>query len=161
MEKKIPKKNYITLLLLSVITIITTFSLMNKYKYKFFEKRVSFVLEIKENELHDYITEGHEVIIYMSNSKNKKLNNLEKDLEKYTIDKGLKDEYLYLDLSQVNNKFYDDFYITYLNESYNGNFKITDPTLVLINDGKIRDYLNNIENIEQIEKFFTNSGVFE
>lgn len=160
MEKKIPKKNYIIILLIFIFTILLTLFLMNKYNINNNES-LSFVSEIKDNELNNYITERQEVIIYMSSSNNKNNYELEKELEKYTKEKNLKDKYIYLDLSNVNSNFYNEFYINYINESYTGNFKIQEPSMIIIRDGKVESYLNKINNINQIKLFFEKNEVLE
>lgn len=161
MEKKIPKKNYVIVILISVFTILLTFFLMNKYNNNKSVESITFVSEIKENELNNYVTERQEVIIYMSSSNNENIKELEEDLEKYTKKKNLKDEYVYLDLSKVDSNFYNEFYINYLNESYSGKFKIEEPSIVIIRNGKLESYLNNINSINQIKLFFEKNGVLE
>ena len=96
MEKKIPIKNYFIVVLIAILTISLTFCLMITYNNK--EKNtLSFVSQVKENELDSYITERQEVVIYMASSNNKNIKELEKDLKKYTEEKNLKDFYVYLD----------------------------------------------------------------
>ena len=100
--RKIPRKNYIYVLVLSFFTIALTFYLSTLYNNnKMSENKMSFVSEIKENELKNYLEETHEAIIYMSESKNKNNYNLEQELEKYTKAYNLEDKYVYLDLSLV------------------------------------------------------------
>ena len=161
MEKKIPKKNYIIVALISIFTILLTLFLMNKYNSNKTSENITFVSEIKENELNNYVTERQEVIIYMSSSTNENIKELENDLEKYTKKKNLKDGYVYLDLSKVDSNFYNEFYINYLNESYTGKFKIEEPSLIIIRNGKVESYLNKINNINQIKLFFEKNGVLE
>ena len=162
MERKIPKKNYILVLILSIFTTGLTFFLMNTYNNnKVNDKRINFISEIKENELKSYITERSETVIYMSLSNNDQNEQLEQQLKEYTLKNNLEEKYIYLDLSTVDTTFYNSFYINYINESYTGNFEIKDPTLVFIKDGKVLNYINNINNIEEVEKFFLESGILE
>lgn len=162
MKRKIPKKNYILVLLLSLSTIILTFILVNTYNNnKVSNKRINFISEIKENELKNYITETDEAIVYMSKSNNEKNNLLEEELKEYTLKQNLEDKYVYLDLSLVDNNFYNDFYLNYIKESYTGNFEIKEPTMVIINKGKVKTYINNIDKLEEIKDFFVNNGVVE
>jgi hypothetical protein len=158
--RKIPKKNYLYVAILSIFTIMLTFYLVNLYNNNT-DKRISFVSEIKENELKSYTTETHEAIIYMSSKNNKSIEQFENDLEKYTLENNLEDKYVYLDLSLVNNNFYNEFYINYINESDIGNFKIIEPTIVLIKNGKVISYKNNLNNIEEIDAFFEDNEVLE
>lgn len=161
MKRKIPKKNYIILIILSLITLLLTFFLVNKYKDDFYDNKIKFVSEIKENEINDYAREGHEIIIYMSNSKNRKLRKLEKDLKKYTEQNDLKEKFVYLDLYTVSNNFNNEFYVKFINESYNGSFEIKDPTIVIIDNEKVKTFTNDIKNIDDIKEFFNNNGVLE
>lgn len=157
--KIIPKKNYIIVIFILIFTYILTFYLMNNYKSN--NNLLSFVSEIKYNEISDYITENQEVVIYMSLSNNKITKDLEKELEKLTIKKNLKNKYLYLNLNKANNNFYNEFYVNYIDEAREKEFEIKAPTIVLIENGRMTNYLNNINNIEQIEEFFKKTGVIE
>ncbi len=160
--KKIPKKNYIYVTILSFFTIILTFYLSNLYLVnKRSENKISFVSEIKENELKSYLDETHEIIIYMSESKNKENDKLEEELKKYTQKNNLEDKYLYLDLSMVSSNFYNEFYVNYINEAYKGNFEIKDPTIIYIKNKKVESYNNNIKDINDVKKFFYENEVIE
>lgn len=160
--KKIPKKNYIYVTILSLFTIILTFYLSNLYLVnKRSENKISFVSEIKENELKSYLDETHEIIIYMSESKNKANDKLEEELKKYTQKNNLEDKYLYLDLSMVSSNFYNEFYVNYINEAYKENFEIKDPTIIYIKNKKVESYNNNIKDIKDIKKFFYENEVIE
>lgn len=160
MEKKIPIKNYFIVVLLIILTVSLTFYLMMTYNNKD-NKSLSFVSQVKENELDSYITERQEVIIYMSSSNNKDTKGFENELKKYTEDKNLKDLYVYLDLNDVSSNFYNEFYVKYLNESYTGTFEIKEPTIVIIRNGKIDSYLNNINDVDQVKEFFEKNEVLE
>lgn len=160
MEKKIPIKNYFIVVLLIILTVSLTFYLMITYNNKD-SKSLSFVSQVKENELDSYITERQEVIIYMSSSNNKYIKEFENELKKYTEDKNLKDLYVYLDLNDVSSNFYNEFYVKYLKESYTGTFEIKEPTIVIIRNGKIDSYLNNINDVNQVKDFFEKNEVLE
>lgn len=158
--KKIPLKNYFIVGFLIIFTIFLTFYLMKKYD-SVKVKEINFVSEVKENELDSYITERQEVIIYMASSNNKELDKFNKDLKKYTEDKNLKDLYVYLDLKNVSSNFYNKFNIKYLKEADNSVFNIKEPTFVIIRNGKMDSYLNNINSIEQVKEFFKKNEVLE
>lgn len=158
--KKIPLKNYFIVGFLIIFTIFLTFYLMKKYD-SVKVKEINFVSEVKENELDSYITERQEVIIYMASSNNKELDTFNKNLKKYTEDKNLKDLYVYLDLKNVSSNFYNKFNIKYLKEADNSVFNIKEPTFVIIRNGKMDSYLNNINSIEQVKEFFKKNEVLE
>jgi len=159
MEKKIPKKNYLIIVILTIFTILLTLFLMKTYNNtKKNVSRISFVSEIKANELDAYITESQETIIYFVETKNEQL---ESELEKFTKENNLQDKYVYVDLNNVGDKFYENFYVKYVNETWSIDIKIKAPSIFIIRNGKIERYLNNIKSVYQIEKFFLESGVIE
>ena len=170
MSRKIPMKNYFITFVLAVITIIIVFSLMNIYnKQKDYKessnKNLDILSEIKENELETYFTENHDGIIYMSSSNNKNLEEFEKELKKYIVDKNLTKEIVYLNMFNVSDTFYNEFYLKYFNESSNINVDLTkEPNIFIVNNGKVINYLLSDKeqiNMEDVKKFFKENGVLE
>lgn len=162
MKKTIPTKNYIIVFILSICTLLLTFYLMNVYNNSenTHQKTLS-ISEVRENELKSYITENNEVIIYMSSSNNNQIETFEKNLNNYILDNNLKNEFVYLDLNNVSENFYNEFYINYVKESNSEKFIIKEPTLVIINNRVIKNYINNIDNIDQVKEFLISAGVIE
>ena len=69
--RKIPKKNYILLVLLLIMTVFSVFYIANWYTAsKNFQLEDSimknFLGEIKESEIENYILENPETVIYVS-----------------------------------------------------------------------------------------------
>ena len=170
MSRKIPMKNYFITFVLSVITIVIVFSLMNVYnKRKDYKessnKNLDILSEIKENELETYFTENHDGIIYMSSSNNKNIEEFEKELKKYIIDKNLTKEIVYLNMFNVNDTFYNEFYLKYFDENSNINIDLTkEPNIFIVNNGRVVNYLLSDKeqiNIEDVKNFFKENGVLE
>ena len=154
--RKIPIKNYIILLIIAIFTFSITFYLMNQYQTKD-NKKINFVSEIKENELDSYITEGHEVIIYMSKSDTEEIEKFEKQLKIYTTRNDLSNKYVYLNLNNVSDNFYNEFYLKYIKESSN-KFDIIEPAFIYIDDMKVIYYINNVDSIDLVKEFFAKIG---
>ena len=70
-KKEIPTKNYIILIILSLVTLILTFNLAGIYQERMEHNNQSnnimkFLSEIKEEELKNYVLDNHDTIIYIS-----------------------------------------------------------------------------------------------
>ncbi|MBD9085439.1 hypothetical protein EGP64_02080 [bacterium] len=72
-KKEISTRNYITTFLISVFTIILTFSIANYCKnwldYKNENVMSSFLSEIKLEEFNNFIIENHDIMIYTVDEK--------------------------------------------------------------------------------------------
>lgn len=156
--KKIPLKNYLIVLILSVATVFLTFYFANNYKKNKIVQKINFLSEIKQNELNSYISERSDVIIFMTYIDN---DDLIKNLKKYLKENELKSEFVYIDLNEVNNNFYNEFYVNYVNEASNKSFEIKNSTLVFIENGTINSYINNIKYIEQVKSFFESNELID
>ena len=156
--KKIPLKNYLIVLILSVATVFLTFYFANNYKKNKIVQKINFLSEIKQNELNSYISERSDVIIFMTYIDN---DDLIKNLKKYLKENELKSEFVYIDLNEVNNNFYNEFYVNYVNEASNKSFEIKNSTLVFIENGTINSYINNIKYIEQVKNFFESNELID
>ena len=71
--------------------------------------------QIKENELKTFIIENHEALIYLSSSNNDNLNSFELKFKKYVVNNNLEKAIVYIDLSKVSDKFYENFNKQYFN----------------------------------------------
>jgi len=141
--RQIPKKNYVFALLILIVTVPLTFFLIDTFKNNKGDYKIKMV-EIKENELDNYLTETTETIIYFSNENNEELN---KSVDKYVLKSEFKENTVYLNSSEVSNDFLVSF-----EKKYNGK-NIEQPSLILIEEGKIT-HIKNIEHNSDIKIFF-------
>ena len=98
--KNIPLKNYIVLLLISIITILLTFYLRNIYQnQKEYENnnnaRMGFLQTIKEDEISSFITENRDFILYVSNASDENLKDYELNLKNEIIDRDYTKSFIY------------------------------------------------------------------
>lgn len=149
--RQIPIKNYIIAIIISVLTICLVFYLMNIYNSR--DTKINFIDEVSESDIDYYITERSEIIIYMTSAKKSK--NIEKEFKKYLKNKTSKDNYAYIDLNNVKKDFKDNF----INKYSENKIVITDPSLILIENSKIKDSLTNIKEFDQIKQFIERSNI--
>ena len=152
-KKNITLKNYVYTILLFAGIILLILYIFSWYNVKKEERLMnsylvsSKTIEFKINDLKDLdsiLTEAPSTyFVLVSYTNDEKMYNLEK-LLKRTIDKyKLNDIFYYIDSS--NNK--DDInYINDLNKSFKLNNIESIPTLIYIEDNKIKEVINNITN---------------
>ena len=153
--RKISMKNYIIALVISLFTVLLVFNLMNIYNKR--DTKVNFLNEIKEADLDYYIAENTNVIIFMSSGKKSK--DIEKQFKKYLDNKDLKDNIIYVDLNEISNKFNQNFSNKYVPKKATYKLEITDPTMMLIENGQMTDWINNIKDFNQIKEFIEGSSI--
>lgn len=142
--RQIPKKNYIYALLILVVTVPLTFLLINTFKNNKEEYKIK-IIEIKENELNNYLTETTETVIYYSSNEFEELN---KQVDKYVSKSEFKENTVYLDSSLVSENFEKTFI-----QKYNAK-NMKQPCLLLIENGKVTHSIT-IDAKKDIKRFFT------
>ncbi len=134
-------KKYLLAIIISVITVVLVFGLMNIYNSN---KKLVFLTEVKQADLGQFITEKNDIIIYLTKNNNKELT---KSLEEYLENNEIKNNIIYIDLNAVDKNFENEL------EQYGASIKLNDPTIINIVNGKVANYDNNIEGIEEIKEF--------
>lgn len=152
MERQIPKKNYIILTIILILTLSLT---LYFYKwYQTYEKDMlnypiisEHLFEINYNEIKDYVTENPNSAIYVSKLGNEEIRNFEKKLIPIINQYQLKNNILYLN---VNNNT-----LKSLKEDYNNSTNTIDsvPCILIFKNSTLTnvytiDYKNyNINEI--------------
>ena len=139
--REIPKKNYIYLLLILLGTILLLIYIYKWYDtYNESELNTSIMNEyltvINYNELDNYIIDNKDAVIYVSILGNEKINRFERKFKNAILDNNLKNEILYLDLTNEN------IYSVTKKLQIDENF----PHLVVYTNGIITDTYNIKEN---------------
>ena len=136
MKEKVGVKNYIIYAVLVVITMIVVFYLGKWYqttdRYRKDNPVISSVLsEIKLNELDSYLLENPNPVVYIRNDQT---NTYEEQLKEVVIRYNLRDEIIFLDLSDEND-------LKKFNQKYLDN-TLNTPNLCVFDSGKIVSILN-------------------
>ena len=157
--KEVPKKNYLYLALILIGSFLFLIYLYKWYEtYNESKLNISIMDEyltvINYNELDNYIIENKDAVIYVSILGNEDINKFEKKFKNIITENNLKNDILYLDISNEN--------IASATKKLNidENF----PYLVVYTNGVITDtYSINEHNYSnaKVEKYLTRIGVIE
>lgn len=159
--RTIPKRNYLFVFLILIGTCLTLWYLVSYYNAKKEydldnNKMMNIVTEINESELQSYILDNHQIILYLSSSRDNQYQQFEKDLKKFIKKNELTKTIVYLDTSKVNSNFYSDFVNNYFNGTLQNKNLNMIPNMIVIVDGKVSKLLydQKIEpKIDDVKKF--------
>lgn len=174
--KKIPRKNYIIVGIISVLTVVLVgyFAFWYKETKEYVENNsimTGYLSEIGEDQLIDnlsnYILDNPNAVLYVSNGNDLSLKDFEKEFKMYINDNNIKQTFVYIDLNKVKNKkivdeFKDNFLSTKLN-FYDIELD-RQPNLFVFEDGKIQSalyYTRHLINMDDVKLFLRNEGVVE
>ncbi|MCI9234336.1 MAG: hypothetical protein HFH08_07125 [Bacilli bacterium] len=167
--RTIPKKNYIFLGLLAVVTILAVVYVSKWYRASenyYLENSImkTLVGEVKELEFENYVLENPDIVIYIAKDQSKLTKKFEKKLKKYILDENLKSHFIYLNGKESTDEFLTDFKKKYfMNEVQE--IEITYPNILVVENGKVKDILYRTalieRNIKDVEPFLQRNGVLE
>lgn len=154
--RKIPTKNYIIALIITIVTLLLTLFLTNY----FLDKReyenetnmvMNFVSEVKSEEFDNFIVENQDIMIYISNS-----DIADKELQKKVkkiITKGeFSDDMVYLNMKNIDESFYQHLSDNYFDSSLINTNVITE-SIIIVKNKKIINIINvNEDNISSLKK---------
>ena len=145
-DKKIPKKNYYIVLVVSILVIIITLYIRSFYlNYKanqinnsiFYDKTIN---QINVDDIDFIIDETPEAILYIGYTGSRKVANLERKLYREFEKKDLIDKVIYLNVTELMN---DNEYIKLLKNKFPNEDIGKAPMLIYIKDGEVVDVLNS------------------
>lgn len=146
-DREIPKKNYIILFILLIITI-----LLGLYLHSIFlESDVNtplmddYISVINYNELSDYLLENKDIIIYSSYLGDTEIRDFEKEFRNVINSYELNEQILYLNLTNYS----DEIKISLSNQyNLNGITIVDAPCLVLFQNGILVDIYDLKDNYD-------------
>lgn len=163
-KRDIPLKNYLILLAVSLGTILLVFYLVSWYNtskeyYQNNSILSKYLSEIKSDEIHSYLLDNPEVIIYYASAKDESIKSFEKEFKKMIEEKEIKQSIIYIDSSKEENSSF----ISNLNNISNKKMNsIIIPNLIYIKDGKLNKILYSTEvqiNKRDVRNFLIKCGV--
>ena len=159
----IPKKNYIILgiiLIISFLLIYYLYMWVDAYNETKLNKPIldKYMEVINYNELDDYIVESPNAIIYVSALENKEIREFEKKFKSLLKTNKIVNEVLYMDITEElkNKKIVEDFSNRYYINGLSVN-KL--PLVLIIDNGNLKmvyDVRNNNFDIQMFEYFINN-----
>lgn len=165
--RKIPKKNYLILTVVIVLTVGLVFyarSWYNTSKEYYLSNSVikDIVSEINEVDINSYTIENPNYILYASSGISNDLKDFEKELKKIITSLDIQSNFIYLNLDNVNIQQFNDTL-----KKYTSNEKIalelsrdSKSTIYIFSSGKIKYILNNAneKSVSYIKKFLESCG---
>lgn len=155
-KKSIPLKNYIIVVVMFLSVMLVVFGLRSWYRtYKKYQLTIPVIngklSEVKLNELKDYITAHDDFYMYVGTASNEKCRELEKKLVKLLSKKNIKNETVYLNMTNNDS----DTLQKVLSEELEYNEKNEYPVFIIINNNKVLGVASDNKNnmgIDSIEK---------
>lgn len=141
--KKIPMFNYVKVFILFAITVLVVLILAKNYKEKVQYDRanqdiMSFLSNIKYEELENYLVENHDGFIYMASSSDALLDSFEKELKDYILSDELEKIFVYLDSSEYSVDMYTKLQNSFFSSDLSKQVTLSDqPNVFFVKDGKI------------------------
>lgn len=146
-SRNVPLKNYLILTIISLITLLTVFYLVSWYNtskeyYQNNSILVTFLSELKSDEITSYLIDNPQKVIYYAAGKDEKIKEFEKQFKKLIEEEEIKNDIIYVDASKEENSNF----ITNLNKIYDKNIdSIYTPNLIYISEGKIKKIMYSSE----------------
>ena len=162
MNREIPKKNYIILGVVIVLTFLLMYYFYMWYDAYMDTKLGNPILDkymevINYNELDNYLVENNNVIIYVSVLEDSQIRDFEKKLKGLYKKHEIERDILYMDVTQ-DKKIVDKIVTEYSNSSFNYDI----PVFLVIENGSIKGFYNVKENGYDVQnvKLFIDSIKF-
>ena len=154
--RTIPRRNYVIVIIISLVSCLLVWYFANLYQSKKeydleTNKMMNVLSEVKGDELQNYILDNHDVILYLSSSRDDRYQTFEKDLKKYLKKNDLLNEIVYFDTSKVDSNFYQEFIKNYFPKEWsNPNLNMI-PNMIIMTDGKVSGVLYGTVTEPKIE----------
>ncbi len=163
MEKKIPFKNYIILVVIFIAFVLLVFYMRDWYNTtRVYYNENSPVLEVStemnQEELSNYAQENPDFILYVSSGYTDSIKLFERDFRDYIVKHNL--NVVYIDTSSIDINTFNDYLKSNFLENTKLESKITNNQEVTVYDfsnSKITHVIDNIddEDMDYIDKIFT------
>ncbi|MBR3362618.1 MAG: hypothetical protein IKG40_01680 [Bacilli bacterium] len=165
--KTIPKKNYMILVVIIIITVLVTFYMRNWYimtkEYNSDNSpMLNSISEINQDEISNYVLENPKFILYTSSGINKEIRGFESKFKNYVLDKNMKDYMIYINTATADLDNLKTILENYTSE--NNNINLNDNVnMYIFENGKIVKTIENANklNNKTIEKTFKKYGVLD
>lgn len=168
MERKIPLKNYIILMIIVVLFVLLVFYMRDWYKtasiyYNGGSLMLDVATQVNKEELNNYAQENPNFILYVSSGDKSDIKKFESKLKKYIIQNNISSiVYLNVDEKEISN-FNEYLKTNFVNNSSQVK-KITDSqnvTIYSFENGIVTNIIENADkkSINSIGKIFKKYGV--
>ena len=165
--REIPRKNYIILALVVLLTVLLVFYMRNWYvmtrEYNSDNSPMLKVIsEINPDEISNYVMENPKFILYTSSGLNKDIKGFESKFKNYVLDKNIKDYMIYINTADIDVNVLGDIL-----RGYSSNDDIINPgngvSMYVFDSGKIVRVISEANKLDNktIEKIFKGYGLLD
>lgn len=166
-KRNIPLKNYVIMIVITVLVAVLTFYLVEWYKtIKEYYQNNSVVAEvlpkIELESFESYLLDNSDVIIYVSKSNDQNIKEFEKKFKKYILNNDLNNNIIYFDVSNIEQDDVNNLFIQYIGSNFKKFKQIVVPNLIYFSNGEIVDVLYVKENeitMSAVKKFMKRNSV--
>lgn len=168
MKREIPRKNYIIVFAIGLLTMLIVLYMAEFYnnnKYSEDKSVISdYLFNINIKELDNYLLENPDVVIYCADNENLENEKFEKKLRKLIIKEDLQKQFVFLDAKEIKENDIQKIQENYLSNKTKNVSLDYYPLILIITDGKIEEVIKLTEqnmDIDYLEEKFMNHEVIE
>lgn len=141
--RKIPKKNYIIVIIMFCAVIVLTLSGARFYNNSIKETSTlyNYIKSITKEELDQYLSENPSTVLYISDKYNLSNNENEELLKSKIVEFNLYDNFIYMDKTQFDSEFVKKF-----NNKYKTKLDINKlPIIIIYSDSYIKNIYYSVD----------------
>lgn len=141
--RKIPKKNYIIVIIVFCAVIVLTLSGARFYNNSIKETSTlyNYIKSITKEELDQYLSENPSTVLYISDKYNLSNNENEELLKSKIVEFNLYDNFIYMDKTQFDSEFVKKF-----NNKYKTKLDINKlPIIIIYSDSYIKNIYYSVD----------------
>lgn len=166
MKRKIPKKNYVIVVIMAIVVIALVFYLAKLYTNATLNKNSSVISNYLSNvtleEMDNYLLENPDVIVYWADREDLTNEKFEKQLKKYIVKNNLQKYFVFVDIKDIDVKEIESISNKYLSKKIKNVNLETKPSLLIIEDSKIVEVVYTYEqDMKYLREKFQRYGVSE
>ncbi len=165
-DKKIPKKNYVILLVMCLLTFLLAYYIYRWYVvYSDYQNNIPVIkdslVEITEEEMEHYISDNPTATIYVCTASDINCRNFEKNFKKLIEQKSLKEFIAYVNISDIDDQDFIDRFNS--NHPYKKSALGKYPAIIYFEDGEISDILQSNDeekiSISDVKQFIKRNKI--
>lgn len=166
-KREVPKKNYIILSIIIIITLFLTFLLRNNYIANMNASRGRTLMSkslvvLNKEEFENYVLENTNSIIYVASSMDDSINDFELEFKDLIKKIGIENQIVYLDLEKVSVKELNELKNKYFSENLKDFIFSKYTNLLIMENGKVVSVLYNEKQeikIEDVKSLLSSRGM--
>ncbi|HPF83450.1 MAG TPA: hypothetical protein PLV83_04735 [Bacilli bacterium] len=166
-KEKNLKKNYVILIIMTIIVVFLCFYLASWYKtLKEYYQNNSIVAEvlseIEAPTISSYLLDNPTTVIYIASSNDQEIKSFEKKFKKYIKEEDLNNNIIYFDSINLTPEYINELLIGYAGNELINLKNIVTPNMLYFENGKIVDILYakkaNIK-LDDVKEFLENNKI--